>query len=115
MGHAPNQLRDAVCSNRITAGCVDQQVQFGKAILLATSAATQFLVRVSDVEFSSNLPDTGIFAAAFGGGFDSATWPGNPTAVNNVPGSPQCQKFPGDEGRRCVVRVPFGSAGQTSR
>jgi len=41
-------------------------------LLSKTTFVAPVTFRVSDVEFSSNLPDTGIFAAAFGGGFDSA-------------------------------------------
>ena len=53
---------------------------------------------------------------ALRGGVDNATSQANPTAVNNVLGSPQYLQFFGNEGRHFVVRVRFfGRAGQTNR
>jgi Carboxypeptidase regulatory-like domain/TonB-dependent Receptor Plug Domain len=49
---------------------------------------------------------------ALRGGIDNLTGQANPTAVNNVVGSPQFLQFLGDEGRHFVVRIRFfGRAG----
>jgi hypothetical protein len=44
---------------------------------------------------------------ALRGGIDNATNQANPTAVNNVTGTPQFLQFLGDEGRHFVVRLRF--------
>jgi len=50
---------------------------------------------------------------ALRGGIDNATNQKNPTAVNNLIGSPQYLQFLGDEGRHFVVRIRFfGKAGK---
>ena len=49
---------------------------------------------------------------ALRGGMDNVTNQANPTAVNNVTGTPQFLQFLGDEGRHFVVRIRFfGRAG----
>ena len=51
---------------------------------------------------------------ALRGGVNNLTDHKNPTAVNNVIGSPQYLQFLGDEGRHFVVRIRFfGRAGKT--
>jgi hypothetical protein len=50
---------------------------------------------------------------ALRGGVDNLTNQANPTAVNNVTGTPQFLQFLGDEGRHFVVRIRFfGRAGK---
>jgi hypothetical protein len=44
---------------------------------------------------------------ALRGGMDNVTNQSNPTAVNNVTGTPQFLQFLGDEGRHFVVRIRF--------
>jgi Carboxypeptidase regulatory-like domain/TonB-dependent Receptor Plug Domain len=44
---------------------------------------------------------------ALRGGMDNVTNQANPTAVNNVTGTPQFLQFLGDEGRHFVVRIRF--------
>jgi hypothetical protein len=44
---------------------------------------------------------------ALRGGVDNMTGQANPTAVNNVTGTPQFLQFLGDEGRHYVVRIRF--------
>lgn len=51
---------------------------------------------------------------ALRGGVDNLTDQANPTAVNNVTGTPQYLQFLGDEGRHYVVRIRFfGRANKT--
>jgi hypothetical protein len=50
---------------------------------------------------------------ALRGGIDNAANRKNPTAVNNLIGSPEYLQFFGDEGRHFVVRIRFfGKAGK---
>jgi hypothetical protein len=50
---------------------------------------------------------------ALRGGVDNLTGSQNPTAVNNVIGSPQYLQFLGDEGRHFVVRIRFFGRAET--
>jgi hypothetical protein len=47
------------------------------------------------------------YRVALRGGVDNLTNQANPTAVNNVTGTPQYLRFLGDEGRHFVVRIRF--------